>query len=193
MADLQNIENVESLAVSSTVLGKILNLSERRIRQLAELGVIKKVKRGQYILTENIRNYILYLKTNNEAVEIDTNNELDYDKEKALHERVKREQDELKLAAMKGSMHKSEDVERVMTDMLSNFRSKLLALPSKVAPILLARNDIGEIQNILQKEVLEALHELSSYDPASFYGEEYIEFEEEEELGEECGEGIAPE
>lgn len=179
MSNLKNMDSVEDLVVSSTVLGKILNLSERRIRQLAELGTFEKIKRGQYKLVDNIQKYIIFLKTNSEANEIENKSELDYEKEKALHERVKREQDELRLAAMKGSMHKSEDVERVMNDMLSNFRSKLLGLPSKVAPMLLARNEIGEIQDLIQKEVLETLQELAAYDPATFYNEDYIEFDEE--------------
>lgn len=190
MGELQNVESVESLAVSSTTLGKILNLSERRVRGLAELGVFEKIKRGQYKLVENIQKYIVYIKTNSEAGEVENDAGLDLEKERALHERIKREQSELKLAAMKGEMHKSEDVERVMNDMLSNFRSKLLSLPSKVSPLLIAREEIGEIQEILQKEVLETLQELANYDPAAFYGEDYINYEDEDEQymeGEEVG------
>lgn len=181
MSELQNIENVEFLAVSSTTLGKILNLSERRVRQLAELGVIEKIKRGQYKLVDNIQKYIVYIKTNSEASEVENDSGIDLEKEKALHERIKREQSELKLAAMRGQMHKSEDVERVMNDMLSNFRSKLLSFPSKVAPLLIAREEIGVIQDIIQKEILETLQELSNYDPAAFYGEDYINFDDEDD------------
>lgn len=99
--------------------------------------------------------------------------------EHALLERAKREKVELELAAMRGQMHYSEDVERVMNDMLSNFRSKLLALPTRAAPMLIARNDIGDIQELLYKEVLEVLKELSNYDPEEFYNEKYIEIEDE--------------
>lgn len=184
MSNLKNTDNVDELVVSSTVLGKVLNLSERRVRQFAELGTFEKIKRGQYKLVENIQKYIVYLKTNSQANDIEKQSELDYDKERAIHEKIKREQDELKLAAMKGDMHKSEDVERVMNDMLANFRSKLLSLPAKVAPMLLARSEIGEIQDLIQKEVLETLQELSVYDPEAFYGDEYIDFEDDDELDE---------
>lgn len=63
-------------------------------------------------------------------------------------------------------MHHASEVERVMTRMLSDFRAKLLALPSKVAPVLIARNEIAVIQDIFQKEICEALQEFSAV-PAS--------------------------
>lgn len=183
-SSLQNIDNVQSMVVSSSTLGKILNLSERRIRQLAEVGVVEKVKRGQYKLIDNIQRYIMYIKTNDEASDIESDNKLDLDREKALYERVKRKQAELKLAAMKGTMHESKDVERVMSDMLANFRSKVLGIASKVAPMLVARDNITEIQNLIQKECFEALSELSEYNPADFYSEDYIDLDDDVEIDE---------
>lgn len=59
-------------------------------------------------------------------------------------------------------MHHASEVERVMTRMLSDFRAKLLALLSKVAPVLIARKEIVVIQDIFQKEIYEALQEFSA-------------------------------
>lgn len=186
MSDEKNIKDsaVENMTVSSETLANILNLSTRRIRQLADEGLFQKINRGKYKLVDNIQNYITYIKTNNEAKDQSSDSELDLDIEKALHERIKREQDELKLAAMKGDMHKSSDVKRVMNEMLSNFKSKLLALPAKVAPVLVARDNIAEIQNLIQKEVHEALQELSEYNPSEFYSEEYIDLDDDVGSGE---------
>lgn len=64
------------------------------------------------------------------------------------------------------AIHHASEVERVMTRMLSDFRAKLLALPSKVAPVLIARKEIAVIQDIFQKEIYEALQEFSAV-PAS--------------------------
>ena len=50
--------------------------------------------------------------------------ELNIEEEKALHERVKRHISELRLQTMKGELHKAEDVEKVMTDMLTSFKNK---------------------------------------------------------------------
>ena len=186
----RKIEDVNSVVVSSTVLADMFGLTTRRIRMLADEGIIHKTSRGRYNLQENIKSYIVYLKTNQDLKEkIIDDDKLDPDEERALLTRRQREKLELELAAMKGQMHFSNDVERVMNDMLANFRAKIIALPTKIAPILIARNDISEIQELLQREFFEVLTELACYDPALFYNEKYIELEEEEFLeGGEVGE-----
>ncbi|EJO5349060.1 hypothetical protein NRP93_003212 [Clostridium botulinum] len=180
MGESKKIENVDSVTVSSSVLADIFGLTDRRVRQLAEEGIIVKIKRGRYDLSSSVRNYIIHLKTNSDLKEDKTDKEIDYDMEHALLERVKREKVELELAAMRGQMHHSEDVERVMNDMLSNFRSKLLALPTKASPMLIARDDIGSIQEILHNQILEVLQELSKYNPEDFYNDKYIDIEDDE-------------
>lgn len=37
------------------------------------------------------------------------------------------------------TLHSAEDIEAVMTDMLVNFKSRLMAIPSKLAPVLCKR------------------------------------------------------
>lgn len=175
-------EHVNEIVVSGTTLANIFGLTDRRVRQLDELGAIEKAKRGQYLLVNSIKRYITYLKTNNDIKNSVNDTELDLEKERAIHERVKREQAEIKLAAMKGEMHHSRDVERVMNDMLANFRSRILSIPTKAAPILVARDDIAEIQRLLSKEIKEALLELSEYDPQKFYGEDYIDLDDDDDI-----------
>ena len=108
---------------------------------------------------------------------------MNIDEEKALHERVKRHISELKLQTMKGELHKAADVEKVMTDMLSAFKTRVLNVPSKVAPILEDR-DAGYIKDRLTSEMTEVLNELKDYDPKAFYSDEYVEGEEDGEESE---------
>lgn len=178
----KKIEDVESVVVSSTVLADLFGLTTRRIRMLADEGVIQKTSRGRYNLQENIKSYIVYLKASQDLKEKTIDDELDPDKERALLTRRQREKLDLEIAAMRGKMHLSGDVERVMNDMLANFRAKLIAMPTKVAPILIAKNDVSEVQELLQREIFETLQELSCYDPSAFYSEKYIELEEDELL-----------
>lgn len=81
---------------------------------------------------------------------------------------------------MKGELHKAADVEKVMTDMLSAFKTRVLNVPSKVAPILEDR-DAGYIKDRLTSEITEVLNELKDYDPKAFYSDEYVEGEEDGE------------
>ena len=109
------LTDVESLTVSAAVLGDTFGVSDRRIRQMAEEGIISRVTKGRYNYKESVKNYILSLKL---AVDASTSEnpdgELDFNEEKALHERVKRHIAELKYQTMKGELHKAEDVQKVM-------------------------------------------------------------------------------
>lgn len=146
-------------------LAEILNLSPRRVQQLAEEGVLVKSSRGKYKAVESIQNFIRQLSKEQSSKA----SGVDYFDERALHEKAKREKAQLELAVMKGELHRSEDVEFVMNDMIAAFRSRILAIPSKLAPQLAGKTDIPMIQQLLSLETNEALTELSNYDPAAFY------------------------
>lgn len=179
--DVKKIDNVEQVTVSSTVLSNLFGLTTRRIRQLENEGVIQKIARGKYSLQDNIKSYITYIKASADLKENKIEEgKIDYDEEHALLERRKREKMELELAAMRGTMHYSEDVERVMNDMLSNFKAKILALPSRAAPRLITFSTIADIQEVLQNEVLDALNEMSQYNPNDFYSDEYVDVLDDE-------------
>ena len=173
------ITNVDSLTVSAAVLGDIFGVSDRRIRQMAEEGIIVRVAKGRYNFQESVKNYILSLKLAVDTANQDNpDGELNIEEEKALHERVKRHISELKYQTMKGELHKAENVRQVMTDMLTSFKTRMLNIPAKVAPVLEDR-DAGYIKDRLTAEVTEALNELKDYDPADFYSDEYVEGEED--------------
>lgn len=167
-------DSVDGIIVGASIICDIFGLSARTLRELAQMQVIDKYKNGAYELIPTIKKYITYLKTKSGNIDAKSSEQI-YLIERTRHEKAKREIAEMELAQMKGIMHKADDVERVMNDMLSAFRAKILSLPTKVAPLLVAYNDIATIQDIIQKEVHEALSELSNYDPELFYGESYIQ------------------
>ena len=174
------VTDIDSTTVSAAVLGNIFSVTDRRIRQMAEEGIIVRAAKGRYKLVESLKNYTLALKLAAEGANTDDpDGEINIDEEKALHERIKRHISELKLQVMKGDLHKAEDVERVMMDMLAAFKTRLMNIPSKVAPALENR-DAAYIKDRLTKEVIEALNELKDYDPKAFYSDEYVEESEGE-------------
>lgn len=179
--DSKKVTNIDNITVSAEVLGNMFGVSDRRIRQMAEEGIVARAAKGRYRLVESIKSYLLTLKLAAEGVGVElADGEIDIDEEKALHERVKRHISELKLQIMKGELHKAEDVELVMTDMLTAFKVKMMGIPSKAAPVLENR-DTAFIKERLTSEVMEALNELKDYEPKLFYSDEYIESEEEYE------------
>ncbi|MHC1747447.1 MAG: hypothetical protein AB9856_03545 [Cellulosilyticaceae bacterium] len=180
MAVAAKVESIDSLTVSASVLADLLGVTDRRVRQLAEEGIFIRVSKGRYNLPESIKTYINMLKMEQDIVNAGAADGLDLETERAIKTRVERKQAEIKLALMKGEVHKAAEVEQVMTDMLTSFRTRLLNVPAKLAPILVSRSEMGHIKNLITNEVIEVLNELKEYNPADFYANDYIEYDEDE-------------
>lgn len=89
-------------------------MTDRRVRQMAEEGIIVRAAKGRYNLVESLKNYILSLKLAAEGATIDgPDGEIDIDEEKALHERVKRHISELKLQTMRGNFTRRKTSKRL--------------------------------------------------------------------------------
>lgn len=175
MEENKKVDNIDEVTVSTKVLSDLIGVSDRRIRNLENEGIIVKKARGRYSLKDSIKNYIKNLKINKNLKNNDVQpGELDLNQERAKYEVVKRKQAELKLALMNGELYKGKDVEFVMNDMLSNCRSKILNIPSKLTPLLVNVNDIDYIKKIITREINEVLSELKDYNPEDFRSDEFI-------------------
>lgn len=170
---------ITDTVVTAKQLGDLFGVGDRMVRNLAEQGIAKKQSNGKYLLFESTKNYIVLLKAQaaGKRVQDDTSGEtLDLDQERALHEHTKRQITQIKLALIKGETHKAEDVAAVMTDIFAKIKSKLEAMPTKMARRL-ENKKRTQIQAALADEVRNVLIELSSYDPQDFYSDEHIEID----------------
>ncbi len=146
-------------------VARFLDVSERRVRQLRDEKIIDEVRPNLYDLLDTNRRYINYLRKRNPESE----EAVDYNTERALLVRVKRKNEELDLQVRENQLHSSEDVEQVITNMLINFRSRLMAIPARLSPILSKKTDKTEIFKILKAQIDEALNELSDFN--ALFGE----------------------
>ena len=142
-------------------LAKLLNITQRRVNQLAEEKIITRQPEGDFVLPEAIAEFYSFKFQSDEAI--------DFMAEKALHEKAKRELAELELQKRRNEVHDAAEVELVMTDMLTNLRSQLLGLPAKMAPQL-ANRDKDYIDQTLTDEIHARLTEISDYSPEMFTG-----------------------
>jgi len=81
----------------------------------------------------------------------------------------------LKISELKNQLHPAGVIEEVMTSMLVNVKGKLLSLPNKLAPAVIACDNLGEIQDIILTGISDTLTELSEYSPEMFKSKNYIE------------------
>ena len=142
-------------------IARILDISERRVRQLKAENIIQEYKgmSGLYELVPTIHKYINYLRKRNP----ESGENIDYNAERAKLVKAKRLNEEYDLRVKEGDLHTSADIESVMTDMLINFKSRLMAIPAKLSPALSRKTDKAEISKILKSAVDEALNELSDF------------------------------
>lgn len=159
------------ITVSQSNFAKAVGLTTGRISQLIKEGVVirdEKDARGGVFLLQSAWNYD---RLKGPVSSEDGEDSLDLMAEKARHEKVKRELAELKLAKAEARAYDARIVEMVMTEMLSNLRTQLLGLPSKLAPQLEEKSK-GEIYSIMTREIEDKLGELSEYTPELFTHEE---------------------
>ena len=146
---------------------------------------MQKAGRGKYELASSVANYIKDLKINNDIGSHKNEDELSYERERALHEKAKREKAELILARMKGRLHDADDVEMAMADMIVRAKTRLRGIPTKIAPSLLAQTELGIIEDIMLTAIDECLTELANYSPELFTDSDlFLMDDEDEEDGE---------
>lgn len=158
---------IEKALVNADYLASALGVTRRRINQLIREKVLIRHENGEIPLLESLRRFY----ENKYRAEGATQG--DYWQEKTKHEKIKREMTEINLAKIRNQMHDARNVEMVMTEMLTNLRTQLMGLPSKLAPQLDGKSKV-EIFAAMTKEIEEKLAELSEYNPAMFTEEEII-------------------
>ena len=158
--------NLSEEIILTHELAEIFGCSPRWVNQLTTNNLLTQVGRGKYKLGDAIREYIAAIKL--QAEESDEQ-ETDLRAEQTMLTRANRKMAELELAVMNGDLHRSEDVKSIMNEMLVSFRSRMLTIPARATPEITASNDANLIQQVIKREVYDALSELSEYDPAKYY------------------------
>ena len=123
-------------------------------------------------MTEATHAYIKYLRDRNPENE----ENIDLNEERAKLTKAKRLNEELDLSVKKGELHKAEDIEKIMSATLINFKSRLSAIPAEEAEKLATMTDKAKIFVYLNGRIKEALAELSNFEEV--FKEEIKEDEE---------------
>lgn len=103
---IEDHTDVQTLAV-------LLDLDPRRIQQLAKEGVIKKNKRGDYLLGESVRNYVISIRNNKKQL---IGRELKYERALAIHAKALalREKNRKNLELLLSSAKTQEEKDRLI-------------------------------------------------------------------------------
>lgn len=161
---MENTKITPETEVSTTELACVLGITGRRIRQMAEDGLIEKVSKGRFLLCNCVQRYIASQSTEDQRLERARRAaEVTFKASKA--QVAKMEADELK-----GTMHRSEDVAAMTEDLIYTVRGSLMALPGRLAVDVAAAATPAEAAEIIRKEVHALMRELANYqyDPEKY-------------------------
>ena len=148
--------------VSVQVIARLLMISERRVQQLANEGVIPRTESRRYNLEESVQAYIQFLQGKNVGRAM-ADEQIDFHEEKARLTKIQADKAQLELDEMARSLVKAEDVSREWYNAVTDCKGRLLSIPSKAAPIVAAETSAGACKKIIDDLVYEALEELGSY------------------------------
>jgi phage terminase Nu1 subunit (DNA packaging protein) len=150
-----------SSAQPIAVIAKLLDLSERRVQQLSREGVIPKATRGQYDLVGSVRGYVRYLRDQAAKAQAGAP---DYASERARFIRARADLAEMEAAEKRGAVIPAADVEAAWIAVLARLRTRLLALPDRLAPLVHAEVSPAGVRDTLRGALREALEELAESD-----------------------------
>jgi len=144
------------------VISKLLDLTPRRVQHLANEGVIPRAEKGRYELVPAVRGYIRYLRER--AIGADALPDEAARASRARLIKAQAEAQEMENAKERGELLPVDLIEQTWTDMAGAFKSRVLSIPGKAAPQVVACNSITEVKALLEQMVIEALSELSRGD-----------------------------
>lgn len=143
-----------------STIAKLLDLTERRVQQLAAQGVLPKADRGRYELVPVVRAYIAYLRER--AVSGDANGADDVGASRAKLLSARARLATLEADQYERSLLRRADVERAWSEIVANMRARMLAVPSKTAQAIVYLESAAQVASLLTAAVSEALDELST-------------------------------
>ena len=136
-----------------------LDLTSAHIHNLFNANVLTKSgKSGGQDLDDCRVKYIRYLRTLSKGK---NTNSGDLNEERTRLTKAQADRAELELQEIESDLVSTDTIKTIWSDYVSNVRSKLLALPSKLGHLTQASETYAEAEAIIKEAVYECLEELS--------------------------------
>ena len=155
------------IPVAAETAAAHLDLSVTRFNDLVRQGVLPREGRAQYDLDAVRVAYIRHIrdvaggkKSAGGAPELTA--------ERARLARAQADKAEMEVAALEGRLVPAESVEKTWLVLATSFRSRMVAMPGKLAHQLAAIQSPAEAEDFIRKSIYEALDELSNFHPQQY-------------------------
>jgi phage terminase Nu1 subunit (DNA packaging protein) len=147
--------------VTTAELAELVGVNQRTLQRMVKGRILRQCGRGRFILGDANRAFIKHLR---ESLDGSNAHEAAYREARARRTRADAEAAELDLRLRKKELHRSDDIEFILTTMVAAARSRMLAIPSRLMYSLVGVTDPKMVHQKIEAEVFLALNELSQYD-----------------------------
>jgi len=138
-----------------------LGVSAKYISDLIGKGVLKRAAVGKYDIDACRKAYIEHIRE--QAAGRASAGELNLSEERARLAKEQADAKEMENAVERGDLVYIEDVAKQIENQLTKVRTRLLSVPTKVAPEAHSCASVREVQAVIEQAIVEALNELVGY------------------------------
>lgn len=162
---------------TTATLANLFDTSVQWIGDLTKKGILRKHETEvgpRYHVVEATRAYVKHLREKAAGRGEKSNATAEKEEQKLAAEvrikEAKADVAELELQELQGTMHRSEDVEKMTEQLVFTIRGMMIALPGRLAVDVAGVETAAEASVIIRREVNAILDELSNfkYDPAAY-------------------------
>ncbi|MBK2259007.1 hypothetical protein [Francisella philomiragia] len=155
--------------ISSKELSEYLEISQRRVQQLANEKILIKDTRNSFALKENVKRYIRYISPtfkNDDQEQALKHEELNviYKKEKIRLTKYQADEQEVKAQLAQKRVVVVDDVISALADLFSLMRTKLFNIPERAEMEILGETDADIFNKKLTAEIKDALYEICEHE-----------------------------
>lgn len=144
-------------------LGRVLDLTPRRIRQLIDNGVLIRDDDGKLPLGESVRAFVTF-KASDTAVDPQAAARLLT--AKANKETSLAEKHDLEVRKLRGELAEVASFDLTLQALAANVRQRLIGIPTAAAPLVVGEESVVAVEATIRTLLYEALQELCGTTPA---------------------------
>jgi hypothetical protein len=155
---------MEQETVSGRRLAEKTGYTDQYISDLAAKKVLKRSFDNRFPYIPSILALLAYVRAQkgSNTLQLNTDDRVDGNLERALLWREQREAQSLRNAALRGELLPADEIKAALTSSTNAVKAKLLAIPTKGAPLLLGTDNLAVMQDKLTELVYECCAELSA-------------------------------
>ena len=146
----------ERLTYPVATIAKLLELTDRRVQQLATDGVIPKAERGRYDLIATVQGYVRFLRERAFGAVANTDSHTEKTRLTAAQANIA----EMQEAEMRGELVRAEEIYRELYTLTRTARNGLLTIADRISVEVAAESDHHTVHEMIENEVETVMAEM---------------------------------